>query len=308
MLLRQQVLLTATPGNRAYINALKSLIRTLSTTALQDAQLDNFTQRIIPLMVPEFALAIQKASASLIGTEVLVERYDDSFTIDGKFLGMLWTDVLLYGYATFEALPDGVVYADPRQFSTVQLRPDGSVEVKKESTDLSDRVGVVSRSRHPMLFAHSVPELAPTLFAYLIWLHNRAIYEVSPFRKPDLMLVLPAALAQDTRTRVRQDILKQIEEEFSAVVVVSQEGESGEKVQVVDLAKPSGVLSGDLLANRYSVLVNVLEALCGVPERDGGLLLRQFLAELEGELLRLYHNSQVRVKLSDELKIQSNED
>ncbi len=302
MLLRTQALLSATPGNRAYISALKSFIRALMTTALQDAQLDSFTQRIIPLLVPEFALAIQKASASLIGTEILVELGSDYFVVKGTLLGMIFTDVLLYGYGTFEALPDSIVYADPRQFSSIRLLPDGSVEVKKEGKDLSDRVGVVSRSRHPIQFAHSVPELLPSLFVYLIWLHHRAIYEVSPFRKPDILIMLPSVLGQDTKNKLRQDVFRQMEEEFSSVVVIGREGDTEEKAQLFDIAKASGVLSDTMLQSRYNALIEILESSCGVPSRDGGLLLRQFLAEFSNELYRLYPNSVVRVKLSKELE------
>jgi len=298
MVVRPDLLLTATPGNRAYISALKGFIRALTSTALQDAGLDNMTQRIIPLLVPEFALAIQKASAALATASVLVEYKDDAFVVPGTLLSMIWTDVLIYGYGTFEALANSVVYADPRQFSTVALQPDGSVKVEKNGEDFSDRVGVVSRSKHPMMFAHSVPELLPSLFAYLIWLHHRAIYEVSPFRKPDVLVVVPAMLGQDAKNKIRQDIFRQMEEEFASIVIVGREGDSDEKVQIVDIAKSAGALSDSLLKERYEDLIAILEYVCGVPTKDGSIeVLQQFLLEFQAELTRLYPNAQVRVKL-----------
>jgi len=114
--------------------------------------------------------------------------------------------------------------------------------------------------------------------------------------------MLPSVLGQDTKNKLRQDVFRQMEEEFSSVVVIGREGDTEEKAQLFDIAKASGVLSDTMLQSRYNALIEILESSCGVPSRDGGLLLRQFLAEFSNELYRLYPNAVVRVKLSKELE------
>jgi len=100
-------------------------------------------KRSLFTLIPEFAVAAFDAASFASQAKVIVSLPNDTFALDQTLLQMLYLDMLVFGFATFEVMDASVLYADPTQF-TISLRDDGSPKILlPNDEDVTDRVGCI---------------------------------------------------------------------------------------------------------------------------------------------------------------------
>lgn len=281
------VMLMQPPGHRGFRRLLQSLLRQLATVAISDRATMNLTTKIVLFrLIPEYQLAATDAAAFAASREVIVSLPDDSIVLPQKLLMMLYLDYLVFGIATFELANDVVVYADPRQFTRITLNQLGEPEVLFGENDVSERVGIIARCPNPFAFGFSVPELIPQTFLFLLSVHSKILHDLSPYRKPDLLIVTSEVLSDDELLARRRRIVDQFEEDYGTVLLYAHS--SDERPQIIELSRSDRDATAEAM-KLYQEQVRILRTACGAPDEESKVpyAVRQFFAALESEFQRL---------------------
>ena len=275
------------PGSRGFRRALNTIMRSLVQTALTGRPLPRPSlKRALVALVPEFAVASLDAAALASQAKVLVSLPDDTFALDQTLLQMLYLDMLVFGFATFEVADSAVLYADPTQF-VISLKEDGSPKIAlPNDLDVTDRVGCVPFCPNPAFYGVSVPEVVPQTFLFFLSFYGRVHYELSPFKKPDLMIITQETLSPDDLLQRRRQIIEQAEDDYDSFIIYSHGAE--EKPIIEDLTK-SERASVDLAQSLYSTQVAILRRTCGCVDESGTFpyAFVSFFSRLSSELERL---------------------
>lgn len=247
-------------------------------------------------LVPEYSVAAFQAASIASKAQVVVTVPNDSFVIDRQLLLMLYLDYLVFGYATFEIAGDVIVYSDPRQFQVPSVTPDGIPSVKFGDSEISSRVGVIPRCPNPFGYCKSVPELIPQVFLFLISFYSKLFYDLSPFKKPDVLIITTETLSVDELATRRRKLIEQAEEDYGSFLLFTHSSE--EKPQVVDLTKGESV--GAALAEKlYDRQVELLNKTCGfiMSDQSTNYAVVQFYSAFENEIRRLMPDAEVSISL-----------
>mgnify|MGYP000240268116 FL=1 len=287
------------PGSRNYRRAINGLLRQLANVALSGRRSLTLRDKVaLFTLVSEYSVAAIEAATIASSGIVTVSVPNDTFVVQESLLSMLYLDHLVFGYATFELAGDIIVYADPTQFTSISLKPDGSVDVIiRDSEDISDRVGVVTIYPNPFIFGFSVPELIPQTFMTLLLYRNRIVYDLSQFRKPEFLVITSEMLSPEEVLNKRRSIIEQAEDDYGSVMFYSHSGD--EKPQVVVFGKDES-LPREFINTVYEREVELLRQMCGLPT-DGKLsaIMVSFFEQLRSEIERLLTGARVEVGLPD---------
>lgn len=285
------------PGHRSFRRLLQSIIRQLAQVAVSNTSVMSEQAKVALFrLIPEYSVAAMEAASFAASKDVVVSLPDDTIVIPRRLLMMLYLDYLVFGVATFELAKDVVTYADPRQFSRIAINQLGEPELELGSRQIADRVGVIARCPNPFAFGWSVPEIIPHSFLYFLSLHSRMLYDLSPFKKPNFLIVTNEMVSDDELLARRRKLIDQLEEDYGTVLMYANTGE--DRLQVVELRSEDNTNAEKF----YEEQVALLRATCGVPGRDGNSIpypIAQFYASLESELQRLC-DDQVSISFSTE--------
>lgn len=282
------------PGHRGYRRLLQSVMRSLTQAALSPKFVMPAPVKITLFhLVSEYSVAAFQAASLASDATVIITLPNDSFILDKELLAMLYLDYLVFGYATFEVAGDLIIYSDPRQFSVPSVNVDGSPSVRLADADVSDRVGVIPRCPNPFGYCRSVPELIPQVFMFFLSFHSKLFYDLSPFRKPDLLIVTSETMSSDELALRRRRLIEQAEEDYGSLLMMTHS--SDDKPQIIDLAK--GESAGAALAEKlYDRQIELLNRACGlVEDMQLNYPLNQFFAALADEVRRLLPESEVSI-------------
>ena len=275
------------PGSRGFRRALNSIMRSLVQTAVTGRLIPRpSVKRSLFTLIPEFAVAAFDAASFASQAKVIVSLPNDTFALDQTLLRMLYLDTLVFGFATFEVIDASVLYADPTQF-TISLRDDGSPKILlPNDEDVTDRVGCVPFCPNPILYGVSVPEVIPQTFLFFLSFYGRVHYELSPFKKPDLMIITQETLSTDELLQRRRQIIEQAEDDYDSFIIYSHGAE--EKPMIEDLSK-SERAAVELAQRLYDTQVAILRRICGCVDESGTVphALSSFFSQLSSELERL---------------------
>jgi len=243
-------------------------------------------KRSLFALIPEFAVAALDAASFASRSKVIVSLPNDTFVLDPTLLEMLYLDMLVFGFATFEVVDSSVLYADPAQF-TISLKEDGLPKiVLPDGTEVADRIGCISFCPNPILYGISVPEVIPQTFVFFLLFYGRVHYELSPFKKPDILIITQETISTDELLQRRRQIIEQAEDDYDSLIIYSHGAE--EKPVVEDLSKSESV-SVNLAQRLYETHVAILRRICGCVDGSGTLphALVSFFSQLSSELERL---------------------
>lgn len=275
------------PGHRGFRRLLQSIIRQLAQVSLSSSAVMSQTTKVALFrLIPEYSVAAMEAASFASSRDVIVTLPYDTIVIHRRLLMMLYLDYLVFGVATFELAKDVVTYADPRQFSRIAINQLGEPELEFGSRQIADRVGVIARCPNPFAFGWSVPEIIPHSFLYFLSLHSKVLYDLSPFRKPDFLIITSEMLSDEELLARRRRLIDQLEEDYGTVLMYANTGE--DRLQVVEFRSEKEAQSDAV--KFYESQVSLLRATCGVPLRgEDGIPypIAQFYASLEAELQRL---------------------
>jgi hypothetical protein len=293
---RQRV--AVSPGSRSYRRAINAILKQLAAIALSGRKgLTTRDEVALFTLVPEYAMLAVEAATLASSAIVTIDLPNGSLVMPENLISMLYLDHLIFGYAAFERAGDIVVYADPTQFTSITLKEDGSLSVViREMEDVSDRVGVITLHPNPYVFGFSVPELIPQTFITLLLVRNRIVYEVSQFRKPEVMIVTSEVMSTDEVNSRRRQIIEQAEDDYGSFILYSHNAEDKPQVVVLD-KKEVDLKDLDSIIERE---VAILRKACGLPD-DGRLsaVMVSFFDQLRSELERLFVEARVQVGLPD---------
>jgi hypothetical protein len=137
-----------------------------------------------------------------------------------------------------------------------------------------------------MLYGVSVPEVIPQTFLFFLSFYGRVHYELSPFKKPDLMIITQETLSTDELLQRRRQIIEQAEDDYDSFIIYSHGVE--EKPIIEDLSK-SERAAVDLAQRLYDTQVAILRRICGCVDESGIVphALISFFSQLSSELERL---------------------
>lgn len=289
------------PGHKGYRRMMQSIMRSLVQAALAPKRsMPTAVKIVLFYIVPEYACAVEEAATRVAGHDVLVQLSNDAFVVDKQTLMMLFVDYLVIGYAAFEVAGDTIAYADPMQFTDISLLPDGSISVNLANADVSDKVGIVLRCSNPFQFGKSVPELIPTVFMFLLSYHSRVLYELSTFKKPDLLILTSETMSTEEILSRRRRLLEQAEEDYGSFILMTHSSE--DKPQVVTLDKTG--LDADIVKSIYPTQVELLRQACGLTENGrSSYAITQFFANLENELKRLLPEAAISVSRKEDTSV-----
>lgn len=275
------------PGSRGFRRAINAIMRRLVQSAMTGRPITPASiKRSLFALVPEFAVAALDAAAFASQAEVVVSLPNETFILDQSLIQMLYLDMLVFGFSTFEVVDSVVLYADPAQFS-ISLDEDGSPKiVLADGRDVADRIGCIPFCPNPVLYGASVPEIVPQTFLFFLSFYGRLHYELSPFRKPDLLLIVSETMPTDELLQRRRQIIEQAEDDYDSFIIYSHGSE--EKPIVEDLSK-SERASVDLALRLYDTQVAILRRICGCVDESQTLphSLVSFFSQLASELKRL---------------------
>ena len=286
------------PGHRGFKRALSTIMRSLTQTALTGKP---FRSREVKLaifsLVSEYAIAALDAAAFARKAIVTISNPNESLVFPENLISMLYLDHLIYGVAAFELANDVFVYSDPAQFESIVLQPDGTPLVQLPGgQDVSSRIGVISFSPNPSIFGKSVPEVIPQAFLFFLSFYGRVMYDLSPYRKPDLLIVTTEMLSAEEIINRRRQIIEQAEEDYGNLIIYHHAGE--DKPIIQDLTKSEAALS-QLAQNLYEDQVALIRSVCGCPDDKGEIpyAITAFFDQLSSEIARLMPESEVSVTL-----------
>jgi len=275
------------PGSRGYRRALNSIMRSLVQTAMTGRLIPRpSVKRSLFTLIPEFAVAAFDAASFASQAKVIVSLPNDTFALDQTLLQMLYLDMLVFGFATFEVIDAAALYADPTQF-TITLKDDGSPKILlPNDEDVTDRVGCIPFCPNPILYGVSVPEVIPQTFLFFLSFYGRVHYELSPFKKPDVLIVTQETLPTDDLLQRRRQVIEQAEDDYDSFIIYSHGAE--EKPMIEDLSK-SERAAVDLAQRLYDTQVAILRRICGCVDESGIVphALSSFFSQLSSELERL---------------------
>lgn len=275
------------PGSRGFRRAVTAIMRRLVQTAMTGRPITPVSiKRSLFALVPEFAVAALDAASFASQAKVVVSLPNETFVVDQNLLQMLYLDMLVFGFSTFEVVDSVVLYADPAQFA-ISLDEDGLPKiVLADGRDVADRIGCVPFCPNPLFYGASVPEIVPQTFLFFLSFYGRLHYELSPFKKPDLLLITSETMATDELLQRRRQIIEQAEDDYDSFIIYSHGAE--EKPIVEDLSK-SERASVDLAQKIYGTQVAILRRLCGCIDEAQTLphALVSFFSQLTSELKRL---------------------
>jgi len=293
---RQRV--AVSPGSRSYRRAINAILRQLAAVAFSGRKgLTTRDKVALFTLVPEYAMLAVEAATLASSAIVTIDFPNGSFVLPENLVSMLYLDHLIFGYAAFERAGDTVVYADPTQFTAITLKEDGSLSVIiREMEDVSNRVGIITLHPNPYIFGFSVPELIPQTFVTLLLTRNRVVYEVSQFRKPEVMIVTNEVMSTDEVNSRRRQIIEQAEDDYGSFILYSHNADDKPQVVVLD-KKELELKDVDLIIERE---VAILRKACGLPsdERLSAVMV-SFFDQLQSELERLFVEARVQVGLPD---------
>jgi len=287
------------PGSRNYRRSINGLLRQLAGAAFTGRK--NLTLRdkiALFTLVSEYSVAAIEAATIASTGIVSASTPNDTFLVPENLLSMLYLDHLVFGYATFELAGDVLVYSDPIQFTAINLKSDGSVDVIiRDSEDISDRVGVVTMHPNPFIFGFSVPEIIPQTFITLLLYRNRVIYDLSQFRKPEFLIITSEMLSTEDVVNKRRQLIEQAEDDYGSIMLYSHSGE--EKPQVTVFGKDES-LPRDFISVVYEREVALLRQVCGLPTGDQlSAIMVSFFEQFRSEVERLLPEARVEVGLPD---------
>jgi len=275
------------PGSRGFRRSVNAIMRRLVQSAMTGRPITSVsTKRTLFTLVPEFAVAALDAASFASQAKVLVSLPDETFVLEPSLIQMLYLDMLVFGYATFEVSDSTVLYSDPAQF-VVSLDDDGSPRiVLQDGRDVADFVGCVPFCPNPLFYGASVPEVVPQTFLFFLSFYGRLHYELSPFRKPDLLIITHESIATEELLQRRRQIIEQAEDDYDSFIIYSHGSE--EKPIIEDLSR-SERASMDVARDFYETHVSILRRICGCIDKSESLpyALVSFFANLESELRRL---------------------
>lgn len=287
------------PGHRNYRRMVEGVLRQLTQAAFSARRgLPDYAKARIFTLVPEFATAAIEASTIASTAKITIAMPNETILLPPQLTSMLYLDHLVFGFATFERAGDTVVYSDPTQFTSINLKEDGSVVVAiRDNKDVSDRVGVVTLRLNPFMFGFSVTELIPHTFINLILYRTRLTYSMSHFQKPEIIIVTNEMLSQDEIASRRRQLISQAEDDYGSIIFYAHSGEDKPQIQVLD--RPESSLK-DFMKEAYEREVEILRRACGCPI-DGQIsaVMISFLDNLESELERVFPEASVNVGLPE---------
>lgn len=282
------------PGHRGYRRLLQSIMRSLTQAALSSKfVMPNTIKVMLFHLVSEYSVAAFQAAALASKASVIVTLPNDSFVLDQELLLLLYLDYLVFGYATFEVAGDVITYCDPRQFALPSVTADGTPSVLLADSEVANRVGVIPRCPNPFDYCKSVPELVPQVFMFLLSFHSKLFYDLSPFRKPDLLIITSETMSSDELALRRRRLIEQAEEDYGSLLMLTHSSE--DKPQIVDLTK--GESAGAALAERlYERQVELLNKTCGlVEDLTTNYPVVQFFSAIANEIRRLMPEAEVSI-------------
>ena len=278
------------PGQRGFRRAIQSILRQLTAAALVPThQMTAQAKQALFHLVPEYSEAVLSAASLAAKVTVQITMPDDSFLLPASLLSDLYIDYLVHGLATFELAGDVPVYADPRQFSWRVLET-GEIEITTASGAIvSDRVGVLVWSKSPALIGRSVPEIIPMTFLLLLSHFSRWLYILSPYCKPDVLILTSETMSSEEVLARRRRLIEQADEDYANILLYAH-GEQ-DRVQVVDLAK--SIEAPKTLGADIDQQIALLRSVCGAVPPFAPI--RRFFQALTEEWLRLAPEATVTV-------------
>lgn len=283
-------LTVSAPGQRGFRRAIQSILRQLTAAALVPThQMTAQVKQALFHLVPEYSEAVLSAASLVAKATVQITMPDDSFLLPASFLSDLYIDYLVYGLATFELAGDVPVYADPQQFRWRVLET-GEIEITTASGAIvSDRVGVLVRSKSSALVGRSVPETIPMTFLLLLSHFSRWLYVLSPYCKPDVLILTSETMSPEEVLARRRRLIEQADEDYANILVYAH-GEQ-DRVQVIDLAK--SIEGPKALGVDIDQQIALLRSVCGAAPPFAPI--HRFFQALTEEWLRLVPEATVTV-------------
>jgi hypothetical protein len=280
----------SSPGQRGFRRAIQGILRQLTAAALVPThQMTAQAKQALFHLVPEYAEAVLSAASLAAKVTVQVTLPDDSFFLPASLLSDLYIDYLVYGLATFELAGDVPVYADPQQFRWRVLET-GEIELSTASGEVVvDRVGVLVRSKSAALIGRSVPETIPMTFLLLLSHFSRWLYVLSPYQKPDVLIITSETMSPEEALARRRRLIEQADEDYANILLYAH-GEQ-DRVQVVDLAKSMEGLR--TLGVDIDQQIALLRSVCGASPPFAPIY--RFFQALTEEWLRLAPEATVTV-------------
>jgi hypothetical protein len=283
-------LTVSAPGQRGFRRAIQSILRQLTAAALVPThQMTAQAKQALFHLVPEYSEAVLSAASLAAKVTVQVTMPDDSFLVPASLLSDLYIDYLVYGVATFELAGDVPVYADPQQFRWRVLET-GEIEITTASgAVVSDRVGVLTLSKSSALIGRSVPETIPMTFLLLLSHYSRWLYILSPYCKPDVLILTSETMSPEEVLARRRRLIEQADEDYANILLYAH-GEQ-DRVQVVDLARSMD--APKTMSVDINQQIDLLRSVCGAIPPFAPI--HRFFQALTEEWLRLVPEATVTV-------------
>lgn len=181
------------------------------------------------------------------------------------------------------------VYADSQQFRW-RVMKTGEIKLSTASGEVVvDRVGVLARSKSSSLIGRSVPETIPMTFLLLLSHFSRWLYVLSPYQKPDVLIVTSETMSPEEALARRRRLIEQADEDYANILLYAH-GEQ-DRVQVIDLAKSTEGLKA--LSVDINQQIALLRSVCGAVPPFAPI--HRFFQALTEEWLRLAPEATVSV-------------